>query len=109
MHFEPAGEPRAVLVAAKHVVLTGTQVSYGFQEANSRLAFERLLKALETNGVSGRDVAFAHYYSLAEPITAQVRQLRTGFFGSPASSLLLFEGLPGMDAGFALDVIAVKD
>ena len=26
-----------------------------------------------------------------------------------AGSMLLFEGLPGMDAGFAVDVVAVKD
>jgi enamine deaminase RidA (YjgF/YER057c/UK114 family) len=110
LHFEPAsGEPRSALVAAKHVVLTGTQVSYGYQEANSRLAFERLQKALEGSGVTGRDVAFAHYYPLAESIAEQVRRLRGAFFGSPAGSLLLFEGLPGMDAGFAVDVVAVKD
>jgi enamine deaminase RidA (YjgF/YER057c/UK114 family) len=110
LHFEPAtGEPRSALVAAKHVVLTGTQVSYGYQESNSRLAFERMEKALEANGVTGRDVAFAHYYPLAEQIAAQVRQLRGAFFGTPAGSLLLFEGLPGMDAGFAVDVVAVKD
>jgi enamine deaminase RidA (YjgF/YER057c/UK114 family) len=110
LHFEPAaGEPRSALVAAKHVVLTGTQVSYGYQEANSRLAFDRIEKVLEASGVSGRDVAFAHYYPLAEQIAAQVRQLRGAFFGTPAGSLLLFEGLPGMDAGFAVDVVAVKD
>jgi enamine deaminase RidA (YjgF/YER057c/UK114 family) len=110
LHFEPAaGEPRSALVAAKNVVLTGTQVSYGYQEANSRLAFERLQKVLETSGVTARDVAFAHYYPLAEIIAEQVRRLRGAFFGTPAGSLVLFEGLPGMDAGFAVDVVAVKD
>ena len=110
VHFEPAeGEPRAALVAAEHVVLTGTQVSYGYQEANSRLAFERMQKALEASGVTGHDVVFAHYYPLAESIAAQIRGLRGAFFGTPAGSLLLFEGLPGMDAGFALDVVAIKD
>ena len=110
VHFEPKeGDPRAALVAAQHVVLTGTQVSYGYQEANSRLAFERLQKALEASGVTARDVAFAHYYPLAESIAVQVRSLRGAFFGNPAGSLVLFEGLPGMDAGFAVDVVAVKD
>jgi hypothetical protein len=59
--------------------------------------------------VTGRDVAFARYYPLAEPIANQVRKLRSGFFASPASSLVLVEGLPSMDAGFAVDVVAVKD
>ena len=108
--FQPEeGEPLAALVAAQHVVLTGTQVSYGYQESNSRLAFERLRKVLEANGVSGRDVAFAHYYPLADPLAAQVRKLRAEFFAASAGSIILFEGLPGMDAGFAVDVVAVKD
>ena len=110
LYFQPeAGEPLAALVAAQRVVLTGTQVSYGYQEANSRLAFGRLQKILEATGVSGRDVAFAHYYPLADRLAAQVRKLRTEFFAASAGSLLLFEGLPGMDAGFAVDVVAVKD
>jgi enamine deaminase RidA (YjgF/YER057c/UK114 family) len=110
VHFQPEdGEPLAALVAAQHVVVTGTQVSYGFQEANSRLAFARLQKVLEAAGVSGRDVAFAHYYPLADPLATQVRKLRSEFFATSAGSLVLFEGLPGMDAGFAVDVIAVKD
>jgi enamine deaminase RidA (YjgF/YER057c/UK114 family) len=108
--FQPEqGEPEAALVAAQHVVLTGTQVSYGYLEANSRLALGRLQKVLEATGVSGRDVAFAHYYPLAEPLAAQVRKLRSEFFAPSAASLVLFEGLPGMDAGFAVDVVAVKD
>jgi hypothetical protein len=90
-------------------VLSGTQVSYGYQEADSKLAFERLLKALEASGVSARDVAFARYYPLAEPIAAQVRKMRGGFFPTAVSSLVLVEGLPSMDAGFAVDVVAVKD
>jgi enamine deaminase RidA (YjgF/YER057c/UK114 family) len=104
-----AGEPRAALVAAQHVVLSGSQVSYGYQEADSRLAFERLSKQLESAGVTGRDVVVARYYPLAEPIANQVRKLRGGFFAGPANSLVLFEGLPSMDAGFAVDVVAVKD
>lgn len=110
VEYLPAeGDPQAALVGAAHVVLTGSQVSYGFQESNSRLALERLQKALESNGVTGRDVAFAQYYPLAGSIGAQVRKLRPEFFPKAVGSVLLFEGLPGMDAGFALDAIAAKD
>jgi len=107
-----AGESRVALVGAAHVVLTGTQISFGYEEKDSRLAFERLRKALEQAGVSTRDVAYTHYYSLAARITAQVRKIRPDFFDAahpPAGALLLFEGLPSMDAGFAVDVVAVKD
>jgi enamine deaminase RidA (YjgF/YER057c/UK114 family) len=105
------GESQIALVASPKVVLTGTQVSFGFEEKDARLAFQRVAKALEQAGVSGRDVAFAHFYPLAAGIAAQVRQVRGEFFDGaqpPGSSLLLFEGLPSMNAGFAMDVVAVK-
>jgi enamine deaminase RidA (YjgF/YER057c/UK114 family) len=92
-------------------VLTGTQVSFGFEEKDARLAFQRVAKALEQEGVSMHDVAMAHFYPLATGIAAQVEKVRGEFFDSaqpPASSLLLFEGLLSMNAGFAIDVVAVK-
>ncbi len=106
------GESQIALVASPHIVLSGTQVSFGYQEQDSRLAFGRLQKALEQTGATFRDVAFAHYYPLSFGIANQVRKLRSEFFDParpPASSMLLFEGLPSMDAGFAIDVVAVKD
>ena len=106
------GESQIALVASRHVALTGTQVSFGYQEQDSRLALGRLQKALESVGVTSADVAFAHYYPLSYGIANQVKKLRTSFFDAahpPAGSMLLFEGLPSMDAGFAVDVVAVKE
>jgi hypothetical protein len=91
------------------VVLTGTQVSYGYQEADSRLAFERLQKSLEAAAVARADAAFVQYYPVAESMAAQVRKLAPGFFGKTAFSILLVEGLPSMQAGFAVDVVAAKE
>ena len=99
-------------VGAPHVVLTGTQVSFGYEEKDARLAFDRLQKGLEGAGVSARDVAYAHYYPLAPSLAKQVRKVRSEFFDAahpPAGTLLVFEGLPPMEAGFAVDVVAVKD
>jgi len=99
------------LVNSAELILTGTQASFGYQEADSRLAFERLLKELRQAGASAADVAFVHYYPLSGRIAQQVRQLRAGFFNAdtpPAGSLATFEGLPSMDAGFALEAVAVK-
>jgi hypothetical protein len=62
--------------------------------------------------VTPRDVAFARFYPLSQKIADQVRRVRAAFFDlalPPAGSLLLFEGLPSLDAGFAVDVVAVKD
>ena len=106
------GESQIALVSAPHVVLTGSQVSFGYREEDARLAFERLRKSLEQEGVSAGDVAFAHYYPLSAGIAEQVRQARSQVFDDarpPAGSLVLFEGLPSMEAGFAVDVVAVKD
>jgi enamine deaminase RidA (YjgF/YER057c/UK114 family) len=105
------GVSQIALVASPKVVLTGTQVSFGYEEKDARLAFQRVAKALEQAGVSPRDVAFAHFYPLAAGIAGQVRQVRGEFFDAtrpPASSLLLFEGVPSMNAGFAMDMVAVK-
>ena len=105
------GAPQIALVAASHVVLTGTQVSFGFEVKDSRLAFQRVQKSLEQAGTSMHQVAFAHFYPLANPIAAQIAKLRGEFFDAaqpPASSMLLFEGLVSMDAGFAVDLVAVK-
>jgi enamine deaminase RidA (YjgF/YER057c/UK114 family) len=105
------GQSEIALVGAPEVVLTGTQISFGYQLADTRLAFDRLSRQLQQEGVVDREVAFAHYYPLASGIADQVRTVRGEFFDSahaPAGTLLLFEGLPSMDAGFAVDVVAVK-
>jgi enamine deaminase RidA (YjgF/YER057c/UK114 family) len=109
LHFVPEGEPKTALVATPRVVLSGTQVSYGYQESDSRLAFERLQKSLDAAGVTRADTAFTQFYSLANPLSAQIRKLAPGFYGNPAASILPIQGLPSMQAGFAVDVIAVKD
>jgi enamine deaminase RidA (YjgF/YER057c/UK114 family) len=106
-----AGESQAALVNTAEVVLTGAQASFGFQEQDARLAFERLEKELQQAGSSSQSVVFAHYYPLSQSIAGQVRKLAPEFFDRarpPAGSLLLFEGLPSMDAGFAVDVVAVR-
>jgi enamine deaminase RidA (YjgF/YER057c/UK114 family) len=115
--LDPEGLPREsgqasiALVNSDKVVLTGAQASFGYQLSDTRLAFDRLRKELTQAGTSPGKVAFAGYYPLAPDIAAQVRQARAEFFDAahpPAGTLLLFEGLPSMDAGFAVDAVAVK-
>ena len=99
------------LVGAPQVVLSSMQAAFGFQEADARLAFERLEKALEASGGSLKGAAFASFYPLSASIAAQVRKVRAEFFEPgrpPAVTMLPFEGLPSMDAGFAADVIVLK-
>jgi enamine deaminase RidA (YjgF/YER057c/UK114 family) len=109
---QPAQDSQIAIVRSAHTVFTGAQTSFGFEERDARLAFERLQKLLEQTGVSMRDVAFARYYPLSQKIADQVRQVRPSFFDPahlPAGMLLLFEGLSSQDAGFAVDVVAAKD
>ena len=106
-----AGQASVALINAPEVVLTGAQVSFGYQLPDTRLAFDRLKKDLTQAGASLAQVAVAGYYPLSPEIADQVRQVRMQVFDAanpPAGSLLLFEGLPSMDAGFAVDAIAVK-
>jgi enamine deaminase RidA (YjgF/YER057c/UK114 family) len=102
------GESQIALVNAPLLVLTGAQDSFGYQEADARLAFERLKKSLEQAGATAKNVAYAYYYPLSPSLGAEVRKVRGEFFDHPAASMLIFEGLPSMDAGFAVDVVAVK-
>jgi enamine deaminase RidA (YjgF/YER057c/UK114 family) len=102
------GESQSALIGATQVVLTGSQYSFGYQESDARLAFERLRKSLEQAGASTANVAFAHFYPLSPSLATEVRKVRTEFFRAPAATILLFEGLPSMDAGFGVDIIAVK-
>jgi enamine deaminase RidA (YjgF/YER057c/UK114 family) len=100
------------LIGAPKVILTGSQQAFGFQDADARLAFERLQKSLAQEGGSLRDVAFASLYPLSSSISEQVRKIRGEFYDltrPPAGTMLPFQGLPSMDAGFAVDVVAVKE
>lgn len=96
-------------VNAPKIVLTGTQMAFRDSDADLRLAFERLLKALEQLGVTYKDVFWSSTYPLTRPLEEKVRALQQEFFDRskpPAGTMLLFEGLPSLDATMAIDVIA---
>lgn len=100
---------RVALVNCPKLVLTGTQLAFGYTEPDARLAFQRLGKALEQAGTSFDQVVFSHAYPLSGSIAELVRQVRGEFYAQatpPAGTILPFEGLPSLDASFALDVIA---
>jgi enamine deaminase RidA (YjgF/YER057c/UK114 family) len=105
------GYSQLALVGAPEILLTGSQSAFGSQEADARLAFERLEKSLESAGGSLKRTAFAGVYPLTLGVAAQVRKVRTEFFDRdhpPACTMLPFEGLPSMDASFAVDAVVVK-
>jgi enamine deaminase RidA (YjgF/YER057c/UK114 family) len=116
--IDPAGPAQSThlsemaLVGAPRVILTGDQEAFGYQDADARLAFQRLARSLSQEGGSLHKVAFASFYPLSTRISEQVRKISAEFYDHarpPAGTLLPFEGLPSMDAGFAVDVVAVKE
>ena len=113
--LNPAGLARnpnysqIALVNAPKIVLTGTQMAFGAQPADLKLAFDRLGKALESEGAAYRDVFWSGVYPLTREIADQVRTIRFDYFDRqrpPASTFLLFEGLPSLDATVAVELIA---
>jgi enamine deaminase RidA (YjgF/YER057c/UK114 family) len=114
--LDPAALPKSpdhsqiVLVSAPTLVITGSQLGFRDQEFDVRLAFERLGKALMSQGSSLRKVVMSQFYPLSDEAAERIRKLRFDFYDPdrpPASTLLPLEGLPSMDASFAIDVVAV--
>lgn len=101
---------QVMLVNAPKVILTGTQQAFRDQPSDVRLAFERLKRSVEASGGSLERTVMANYYPLTGDIMAKIRQLRFEFLDKarpPASTMLLFEGLPSMEASFAVEVITL--
>jgi enamine deaminase RidA (YjgF/YER057c/UK114 family) len=102
-------ENGAALVSAPKIVLTGIQMAFRDSDADLRLAFERLRKVLEVQGVTYKDVFWSSTYPLTRPLEEKIRVLQQDFYDRarpPAGTMLLFEGLPSLDATMAVDVIA---
>jgi enamine deaminase RidA (YjgF/YER057c/UK114 family) len=104
-----SGIPEMAVVSAPRVVMTGSQLGFGEREPDVKLAFERLQKDIQDANGDLRRTVMAHYYVLSNGVTEQVRKLRGDFEGTalPASTMLGFEGLPSIDAAFAMDVVAL--
>ena len=109
MNPSPAYSKMA-LVGAPKVIFTSEQMGFGYEEKDVRLAFERMKKALEGARGSMNRVAFSSLFPLGAGVTAKVRAVRSDYYDKdnpPASTMVLFEGLPSMDASFSIDLIAV--
>lgn len=116
---QPMGEPwrvlrgkssDAALVSAPRIVMSGTQLAFGERQEDIRLAFERLDRALDPLKARLDGVVLARLYPLTAALAKRIQTTRPEFFGqnrSPAVSVLYPEGLPSLDASFALDVVAV--
>lgn len=101
---------QVAIVNAPKVILSGGQLAFHNQDSDVRLALERLRKAVEQAGGSLRNAVITNYYPLTQSMIDKIRQIRFEFLDKakpPASTMLLFEGLPSMDASFAVEVVVL--
>jgi enamine deaminase RidA (YjgF/YER057c/UK114 family) len=98
----------AVILGPGKVVFTGTQLAFGAKEEDVRLAFGRLEKALNSVGAKLSDTVMTHMYPLSGAAAESVRKVRFEFYDAkkpPASTLLVFEGLPSLDALLWMELV----
>jgi enamine deaminase RidA (YjgF/YER057c/UK114 family) len=99
-----------VLVGPGKIVISGTQLAFGSGEEDVRLAFGRLEKAITPAGGKLADVVLARLYPLTSAAAESTRKVRFEFSDAkqpPATTMLVFEGLPSLDAAFGIEVIAL--
>jgi hypothetical protein len=98
--------PSAVVKTPK-VVFSGIQMAFGREDADLRLAFERLNKALSSLVRTGGVVA-ARFYTMDRSLSQKLPLLGRDLFhrDALASATLEIEGLPSLDASVGMDVIA---
>jgi enamine deaminase RidA (YjgF/YER057c/UK114 family) len=100
---------QAVLVGPIRLAFTGSQMAFGYQAGDARLAFQRLEKALGGLRSSLRDAVWISYYPLSAPTAEMIRKVRLDFLDPstpPAATMAPFQGLPSLDASFAVEAIA---
>jgi len=90
------------------LVITGTQMAFGAEEGDLKLAFERIQKALEGSNTSLDHVVMSHLYTTSTGLRERMRIVQSQYSKGP-SMLLPVEGLPSLDARFGVDVVAVAD
>ena len=92
---------------ALQVILTGTQLAFGSQDSDLKLAFERLERALAAKNARFDQVVLSHLYVTSSTLATRVLALQSSHPGARVSTVLPVEALPSLDAQFGLDVIAV--
>lgn len=101
---------KAMLLAPGKVLITGTQMAFHSADSDVKLAFDRLGRTLEANQASYSNVVAAWIYPLAEDVALKVRGKQGDYLPkerAPIISTVPMEGLPSIDASFAVEVMAL--
>ncbi len=107
----PAAACEAVARASKpggpaEVVISGTQLAFGSQESDYKLALDRMEKAIAAKGARLDGAILAHLYVTSGAIGGRVASMLPG---EGARSVIPVEALPSLDSAFGLEVIAVPE
>lgn len=100
----------AVAVSAPRLVIAGAQLAFRYQESDARLAFQRLEKTLQSASSTLMRCVVLNIYPLSPQMAALADKVRGEFLDAarpPAGVALPYEGLPSLDAAFALEAIAL--
>jgi hypothetical protein len=98
-----SSNPQMAAVSNPEIVITGTQLAFGSQDSDLKLAFERLEKALTAKNTRSDRVLLSHLYVTSPSVTSRAVALS----GPRLSTVLPVEALPSLDAALGLEVIAV--
>lgn len=101
-----------VATNAQSLAIAGSQMAFNFEDADAKLAFERLDRTLVSAGSSLKRTLMIDAYPLSRTLAGLIRKYWFEFLDSsapPASTLMVVEGLPSMDAAFALEVAALPE
>lgn len=85
-------------------------MAFNYEDSDAKLAFERLEKTLSSAGSSLKRTIMMDAYPLSPTLAGLVRKYWFEFLDEaapPASTLMVLEGLPSMDAAFALEAVAL--
>ena len=105
-----AGNSQVAMVVGPQVVITGTQLAFGSQDSDFKLAFERLEKTLAGARTGFAHVVRTHLYVTASGLGSRVlaiQSAQTDASSARAATLVPIESLPSLDAMLGIDVIAV--
>ena len=97
------------LLSQPKLVLTGAQLVFRDQDADFRLAYQRLTKTIAGAGANPQDVIWRSAYVLAAPDAGRIESAEREFLGrsrDAAGLVVQVEGLPSTDATAAIEWIA---
>ncbi len=106
----PSGNSQMVVVSSPKLVFSSTQLAFGSQEGDIRLAFDRLQKSIAPLNASLDSTVMSHIYLVSKGLNDTLRTVRSGYYNRnspPAGTMLPIESLPSLDASMGLDVVAV--